>query len=87
MSFLNYTYLQWNTVTLLHPEELTYELVKKKFVDLDLIESKNTIRNDNISEIKCDTSFCNYVFQKNQNCKMLSYISIPCNQIDFSNTQ
>lgn len=36
---------------LLHQEELTYELVKKIFTNLDLNKSKNTIRNNNIFEI------------------------------------
>lgn len=38
----------YNTVIMLQPENLTYELVKKKFMDLDLSESKHTYRTDTV---------------------------------------
>lgn len=56
----------YNIVTLLHPEELTYEFVKKKFMDLDLNESKNNVRNNKIFEINNNKCLCNYVLQKDK---------------------
>lgn len=78
----------YNTITLLHPKELTYELVKKRNLWI-YISIKIRIL---LFEINSNNFLCDNVFQKNKIIRSISekellyviFSSILCNQLDFS---